>query len=385
MVIIVSKVSELLKSTKRERQFVECTPLGGVICPLIRMKNYDTYLYGVGIEADVYISFFMNEGIEVKGIIDRDVEKKGKFVFEVPYIHTSDLNYGVIDNPSNSIALVVTDASVGLQQFQILQCLIEAGFSKIYHLTSFDKKQVTGIIVPDIKGKSLYFRNNIEGIEKTYEMLYDEKSKKIMLEYLRTYTESGMYRLEQNATRNKYFFDGLTVNDRTEIYSHLEDEVWVNCGASVGDSLFIYFDNGLKAKKVFAFEGDKQEYKKLCTSLSLLPEEHREKVIAIEEYISQDTSFEEYIDEKITLLNADIQGNELKMLQAMKTKIIEDRPVIAICVYHKPEDLKEIPQYIDTLVDDYKYILRKYAADAYDSTQGWELVLYAVPDERCVI
>ena len=381
---VMNKVVELLTSKKREKQFVECSPLGGVICPLIRMENYSTYLYGVGVAADIYIAFFMNEGIEIKGIIDRDNEKKGKCIFGIPYIHVSELNDKVKVDTDKAIVLVITDASEGIQQFQILQFLIKAGFDKIYHLTPFDKTQISGITY-DAQGRSLYFREHIKELEKTYNMLYDDKSKEMMLEYIRVYTECGIWHLEQIPTRNKYFFDGLTVNDRRDLYSHLEEEVWVNCGASVGNSLFLYFDNGLQAKKIFAFEGDKCEYQKLCTSLSILPQKHREKVVPIQEYISEDTNFESYIDERITLINADIQGNEFEMLKAMRTRISKDRPVIAICIYHKPEDWIELPQYIDSLVDDYKYIVRKYASNTLDSTQTWDIVLYAIPTERCLI
>lgn len=55
---------------------------------------------------------------------------------------------------------------------------------------------------------------------------------------------------------------------------------------------------------------------------------------------------------------------------------------MAICVYHKIEDLIEIPNFISSLVDGYNYILRKYDAYTSQASNADELVLYAIPDER---
>ena len=153
----------------------------------------------------------------------------------------------------------------------------------------------------------------------------------------------------------------------------------------MGDSIFLYFDNGLNAKKVYAYEGDKNCYETLCRGLECLPERFRKKVEPINEFISESTLFSKYINEKVTFLNADIQGNELGMLCAMEKIIKKDRPVLAVCVYHLKEDLVEIPQYINSLVHEYKFVLRKYAAGATEATRTSELVLYAVPEERYLL
>jgi hypothetical protein len=68
----------------------------------------------------------------------------------------------------------------------------------------------------------------------------------------------------------------------------------------------------------------------------------------------------------------DVQGVELKALNGAVKTIMRDRPKLAICVYHKPEDLFKIPKYIKNLVPEYKLYMRHHA---------WSLietVLYAV-------
>ena len=77
-------------------------------------------------------------------------------------------------------------------------------------------------------------------------------------------------------------------------------------------------------------------------------------------------------DDKITFLKMDIEGSELKALHGARKIIQRDKPKLAICVYHKPEDIIEIPLYINFLVPEYKFYMRHYSIDSA------ETVLYAI-------
>ncbi|SFO07233.1 methyltransferase, FkbM family [Pseudobutyrivibrio sp. UC1225] len=98
------------------------------------------------------------------------------------------------------------------------------------------------------------------------------------------------------------------------------------------------------------------------------PEANQGRVDSIE-VTSLDNVFS---DKKITFIKMDIEGAELKALEGAKRIIADQRPKLAICVYHRPEDIWEIPMYILELNRDYKFYLRHY------SFEGLETVLYAM-------
>ena len=73
-----------------------------------------------------------------------------------------------------------------------------------------------------------------------------------------------------------------------------------------------------------------------------------------------------------TFIKMDIEGAELNALKGAKQTILAHRPKLAISIYHKPEDIWQIPSYILSLHKDYDLRIRPY------SLTGNELVLYAV-------
>lgn len=77
-------------------------------------------------------------------------------------------------------------------------------------------------------------------------------------------------------------------------------------------------------------------------------------------------------DEKITFIKMDIEGAEIDALNGCKNILQKYKPKLAICIYHKPDDLWEIPLLIKRLVPDYKIYVRHY------SNYLWETVCYAV-------
>ena len=77
-----------------------------------------------------------------------------------------------------------------------------------------------------------------------------------------------------------------------------------------------------------------------------------------------------------TFIKMDIEGYELKALAGAAKVIKQYNPILAVCVYHRPDHLWRIPLFIKSLSDQYRFFLRSHGQE------GWDLVCYAVPIDR---
>ena len=83
-------------------------------------------------------------------------------------------------------------------------------------------------------------------------------------------------------------------------------------------------------------------------------------------------SIDNCIDKPITFIKMDVEGAEYQALLGAKRVIKEYKPKLAICIYHKLEDIWELPWLIHTINPEYKFYLRHY------SFGDVETVLYAL-------
>ncbi len=66
------------------------------------------------------------------------------------------------------------------------------------------------------------------------------------------------------------------------------------------------------------------------------------------------------IKEKITFVKMDIEGAELQALEGMENMIKQDIPKLAICLYHRPQDMWEIPLYLYQIMPNYQFLIRHH-------------------------
>lgn len=201
---------------------------------------------------------------------------------------------------------------------------------------------------------------------------------------------------------NKVFTadNGWWLGDQRQYFdSHImtprEREVFVDGGALDGaDTLaFRSWCSGIEGK-AYLFEPDEDNYLRTSKNVS----EFKEALVikkglwsceqnlrfsndtsqgasinkegkAIIQAVPLDKMFEH---EQVTFIKMDIEGAELEALKGAKNVIQRDKPRLAICVYHKREDIISIPEYLLTLNPDYKFYLRHYGY------LPLETVLYAI-------
>lgn len=77
---------------------------------------------------------------------------------------------------------------------------------------------------------------------------------------------------------------------------------------------------------------------------------------------------------KVSLIKMDIEGAEIDALKGARNLIKNNNPKLAICVYHRLEDLWNVPLSIMSISSDYTYYLRHH------SPVIWDSVCYAVPN-----
>lgn len=74
---------------------------------------------------------------------------------------------------------------------------------------------------------------------------------------------------------------------------------------------------------------------------------------------------------RVDLIKLDVEGSELPALQGALETIKRFKPKLQVCIYHKPEDIWELPIFIRELVPEYRFYIGHHGARHVDS------VLYA--------
>jgi hypothetical protein len=163
----------------------------------------------------------------------------------------------------------------------------------------------------------------------------------------------------------------------------LENEVYVDAGAFDGDTIREFLSYcGENYKKIYGFEPDNNLFSKLKKYVG---EASLHNTLVFQKgawsrecvYDSmQLVPIDHIIDTAtpVTFIKMDIEGAELEALKGAKNTIQRNRPTLAICVYHKAEDILTIPHFIKSLIPEYKLYLRNHGEFTFCS----ETVLYAV-------
>lgn len=228
-----------------------------------------------------------------------------------------------------------------------------------------------------------------------YEKLEDEKSRFVFTSLIQYRILPVQMFLERAYDgENPQYFD-------KEIIHCDEEEVFVDCGGFIGDTVQSYLEQGFPYKKIFVFEPEEENIEKCKEAIKdkknieLFPygvgetreelwlggtgssssflgetrnvegEKGRQQIIV---------SLDEQLKEPVTWIKMAIEGFEIPALLGAKHHIQKETPKLTICLYHIVSDLWEIPRLIDAMNPNYEYKIRHYHKE-----QNWETVLYAIP------
>ncbi|OQP33965.1 FkbM family methyltransferase [Pantoea latae] len=227
-----------------------------------------------------------------------------------------------------------------------------------------------------------------------YEQLGDDRSRQTLIAFLnqRISARHGAY---ADVFEPIHYFPA-------DLITFKENEIFIDCGAYNGDSIAAFLkalrSQGIsQAAGIIAFEPDEKNYQALVKNTASVPNCRNVKKgvwssdttlyfssgLALSSKLSEQVT-EESIelaaldsivkDEKVTFIKMDVEGAELEALKGASHILQNHRPVLAISVYHKPDDLLAIPAYIQSVNENYRFYLR-----AHHPLHAFELVLYALP------
>ena len=244
--------------------------------------------------------------------------------------------------------------------------------------------------------------DHMADFQRAYGRLYDDKSRRIftnILNYRISKDEAYLKRMNADVDNEKYQYFAR------ELFDFRQDECFLDIGAYTGDpfdSLFDVYAGGFE--NYHGFEADREIYDRLLTHLqekyqSCIGKCHTYNVAAWDE--NTELHFEENpgssemkesdgfgnivdgrkIDEvlgnrKITFIKMDIEGAEFHALTGMQDIIRKNRPIIAMCVYHRRDDFYKLTDFVERLDSSYRFFFRQYR---YTPT---ETVCYAIPKQR---
>lgn len=226
-----------------------------------------------------------------------------------------------------------------------------------------------------------------------YHRLMDERSRQTLLAVLRNWRSFESAPLKEVIdTRYDDYFD-------REVLCCGSEDVAADLGAYTGDTFLSYVKNyGADGyRRYYCYEITPDSYRKLLHSTGPYPfvvcrrkgagAGPGEMFLADGSDASANAlgqrgrnhveivALDDDITEPLTFIKMDIEGAEQSALQGCARHIREDRPKLALSVYHNFEDIWKLPRMIDALVPGYRFYLRYHGGDLWPS----EITLLALP------
>lgn len=316
-------------------------------------------IYGAGGSGNITYNILKEKGCTISYFIDDDIDKLGKCIDGVRTLSLDDISI----NDDFIIVLCVPSPVFTYKK------LINKGFKNVYYLPIM-------MIVKNFYDTSI-IKSEMKKIDAVYSLLGDEKSRKVFSDIL-------MHRI----TMDFNYFNGIVDEQQyfpSDLFELKSNECFIDGGAYDGTNTldFIKRTNG-QYNFIYMFEPDKLNYKVLLDNLINIDNEKinvYNSGLFLESgtikfckngnsssFISEDGESEISVvklddiikEHKPTFIKLDIEGSEQDALIGMESIVSNYAPKLAISIYHKPEDLWNIPLQIHEMNYKYKLYIRHY-------------------------
>lgn len=221
-------------------------------------------------------------------------------------------------------------------------------------------------------------------LQTVYKMLEDDKSKKVFESIIRYKLGGDLEYLREIETPSEEKFDLLNIGI---------EETYVDLGAYDGDTMVEFLnETSMQFKKLYAMEPDSRNYRKMKRKLYMIGsalmecynvgawDEDTSKIFSIragrgshalpEPGKPLDTArFKEVKMMKVdtmlrgdeaTYIKIDVEGSEANALNGAAHTIAAFKPKLNIALYHRNEDMFELPLLVAKLNKKYKFYMRHH-------------------------
>ena len=324
--------------------------------------------FGAGLLGKSIYALFQNEGIQADTFCDNNEELWGQVITDGK-ICISPAELEKMDN----IVIFITlgKAYEVLQQLNLMHLKTAEIYQ--YPLLSFEKMHNNHF---DYSKEEISDRLKI-----MFDLLEDETSREAAYWQVKGWFADQMQ-------LNSIFFKEIMVGDEyvpKDIFAEMHEKVIVDCGTYNGDTYRYLKSKGVKWQKYVGFEMDLNNYNEFLTQVTDEKEQailklyhagvgQEEKTVRYFSGLAGTKISKEGMEsssivtidkvigdsDEVSYLKMDIEGAEMPALKGGKKTIKRCRPKCAICAYHQPSDLWEIPVYLKKLVPEYKIFFRHH-------------------------
>lgn len=325
-------------------------------------KSSKIALFGAGPYGSIAANYLKNQGYQMKIFSDNNPEKQGIII--------------------DGISVVAPDS---IPEYDIDVTLITA-----HHVIKPIREQLDRLKIPNFSFDSFFVSVNIYRLEQVYQkLLKDDRSKKVYSSIiLSLLTGSREYCI--NVFEQQQYF-------ALPQFRSIDDAYSVDAGAYVGDTIeqFLWVNSGVFSH-IYAFEPGELQFQAMKARTQRLKREWaigEEKITLINGGLGKNSgqsifslnnnqlqsssfvetgannyiscpifSLDQYLEGRpVTFIKSDIEGMEMEMLAGARESIKKYKPRMALSIYHRPEDLFQIAEYVHELVPDYNMAIRHHS------------------------
>ncbi len=344
------------------------------VCDSLKLEKRPIFLYGMGDGAEKIYAYLQNNGIKIAGVVASDGFVRGQ-----EFLGHTVISITVARKRHSALCLVLCFGLEG---------------EKSHFLRDLAKEH--RIISPNLPvfGNGAcdkdFILENAEKFERVYEMLSDDESKEIYLNILK-----------YNVTGDISYLDyGNGVSAPEEFYNHSARHIDV--GAYDGDTVLEFVSQNQTYKDIIAFEPDPSTFRRFCANTAHLRDcvginaaagRKNQKVgfvsgggrashaDAAGDALTDCVSIDEYCGFRhiaadgttVGSIKIDAEGMDEDVICGAVNTIYCCKPNICVALYHRAEDIIELPLLLRKHNGRYKFYIRKK-----EYIPAWDIFLYAI-------